>query len=149
MRRAISVCLLALAVVACGDDDDEPPPPASDEEQIVATVNEMFDAVEDDDGEAVCSALTERGQGAMHTLAIREFPTEIGEGADCEAAVAVITEQVADEQVDDAADHTYVVDDVSIDAGGARAYVQCEFRGSISLQRVGTDWLVEFPGCLD
>jgi hypothetical protein len=149
MRRAVSVCVLALVAAGCGEDDGEPPPPASDEQQIAAAVNGVFDAVVDDDGEAACSLLTERGQRYFHVLARREFPTEIGEGADCEAAVAVTAEQLADKGLDDLADYTYVAEDVHIQEGRDQAQVRCEFRGAVFAKQVDGDWLVDIPACID
>ena len=97
MSICMPVVALALTMAACGGDD-KPAPPMSDEEEIVAAVNGFFAALVDDDGELACSYLTEHGQRLMRTVARRQFLTEIGEGADCEAVIAVSSEQLADEE---------------------------------------------------
>jgi predicted small lipoprotein YifL len=155
MRRSSGACLLvvaiALSLAACGEDEPSPPPPdpsATDEEQIAAAVNGFFSALVDGDGELACSYLTERGKRFLSTVARRQFPTEIGEAADCEAVVEVTAEQLADEEVDPS-DFTYLADDVEIEEGRSKAQVQCEFRGAVFVRRSGGGWLVDIPACID
>jgi hypothetical protein len=151
-RGCFLTLVIALAMAACGEDESSPPPPdlsATDEEQIAATVNDFFAAMIEDDGELACSYLTERGQRLMHTVARRQFPTEVGEGADCEAVIAISYEHLEDEEVGSLADYTYTAGGVYIEEGGSKAEVQCEFRGAIFMRRSGTDWFIDFPACID
>jgi hypothetical protein len=151
-RGCLLTLALAISIAACGEDDSSPPPPdpsPPDEEQIAATVNDFFAALVEDDGDLACSYLTERGQRFMHTVARRQFPTQVGEDADCEAVVAITAEYLADEDVRSTADYTYTAAGVSIEESGRKAYAQCEFRGSVFVRRSGDGWLVDLPGCID
>ena len=151
-RGCVLTLTVALAFCACGEDESSPPPPnpsATDREQIAAAVNDFYAAMVDGDGELACSYLTERGQRFLHTVARRQFPSEIGEAADCEAVVDVTADYLADEKVEDPSDYTYVAEEVSIEEGRGKAYAQCEFRGSVFMRRSGNDWLIDVPGCID
>ena len=140
--------VLCAAVAGCGGADettaDPFTPTGSPKEQIASTVNEMFSAWNDGDGELACSLMTERGQqlavriaGQFHDLQGSIAPD------DCVEAV----EQSA-EAVDGEIGQAVKAWQVKLE-GEDRATVISKYRGAMSMQQVDGRWLVVVPTFVD
>jgi hypothetical protein len=147
--RLAAIALLAAVVGACGDDSEpsdgtKPVTTGSDEEQIAQTVNAMFAAWNDGDGELTCSYLTDRGRELMVKIAsqLHGLDEEI-DAASCEEAVEQ-TAAAIDEEIGQRASPSRV----RVEANGTAAVIS-RFRGELSLREVDGEWLIEVPTFID
>lgn len=147
MRRAVPLLLVAALVAAGCGDDAELEPASTPEQRVADRVEQFWDDVEAGDGEAACSATTERGQ-RMWVRWSGDDP-EVDEAETCPDAVVRLSEAWAEQGGERVAGPggSFSADDVSIDGGEAQ--VQCRYRGAVMLERVDDEWLVRIPACHD
>jgi hypothetical protein len=154
--RLLAICcagaIAASLLAACGSEGGDTSDAASESEEVARTVNSLFDATAEGDGEAACALLTRDAQlGFAATLAgedemaLSASDEEAGTG--CEDAVESRGEAAGRD------DYRWTAEDVSFapkdDPGNADAYAGCEFRGSVYLVRDGESWKVSLPACND
>jgi hypothetical protein len=148
-RRLVAIAVLAVALGACGDDSEPPDvtKPAitgSDEERIAQTVNALFAAWNNGEGELTCSYLTARGRELMVKIAsqLHGLDEEI-HAESCEEAVEQ-TAAATDEEIGQRASPSRV----RVEADGTAAVIS-RFRGELSLREVDSEWLIEVPTFID
>lgn len=146
--RGLTTALLVLSVATgCGSEEQVPPePPIPDgtpRQRIAATVNAMFDAWNNGDGEFACAYMTPRGQRFTARIARRLHQLEDDIAPDdCIEAVegsAAATEETIGQSV--------TAEAVSIE--GKRASVASRFRGALGVRQLGGVWLVDVPTFID
>jgi hypothetical protein len=147
VRRAVLAVLLAvLATTGCGGGDSDPEPAATPKQAIAGTVAEFWENIEQGDGDAACSAMTEHGRRLFLRWSADGPANE--ESASCPEAVDALSDAIAghDRKVTGAGG-SFSADDVWID--GDEAEVHCQYRGALMLRRVDGEWLVRIPACYD
>ena len=130
MRPALLLCLLALALTACGTAPRDSAEDFSGAERAVAAaVEDLEAAARDNDNEAVCTEL----------LAERLLSTLERQGTNCATAV--------EDAFRDADTLDLTVEDVTIDGTSATAEVTSgtgdnEKTDTLELERVGSAWRI-------
>jgi hypothetical protein len=144
---AWSAALALILVIGCGSEDDaDPQPPVPDgppKHQIAETVNAMFDAWNDGDGELACEYMTARGQRLAARIARQLHQLE---GAiDPDGCAEAIEGSAA--AIDETIGQTVAPDAVMVQ--GRRGSVASEFRGALAVRQVDGVWLVDVPTFID
>lgn len=130
MRPAVLLCLLALALSACGATARDSAEDFSGAERAVAAAVESLEsAARDSDGEAVCARL----------LSERLLSTLEQQGTNCESAV--------DDAFRDADAMELTVEDITINGTRATAEVTSgagddERTDTLALEKVGERWRI-------